>query len=319
MSELNDLVGQIENASLRARIEEALKREAGRKKFGLVFEEHLPECTPLYDVKVRRGSLVMRKGGSLKELWRVAGVRDGKAALARESGTAGTTGTTATAGTVPEVPVVSDVPVSGLVAVARFGEPIYPCLMPLGAVARGAATTGTAATTATNATVPEVSVVSDVPSRGRALYKKTKRQMYPKLAGLPMAAGFRANCAFFKLGFLDKTAVSLGRQFREMLPTLWMKAGAHGAPPTATVPEVPVVSDVPFFLFPENRFAVLLEESAFEDFAAALSAAPEIGTVFLVTDYEQGYKSMSRRLKGRKTYQLYRDYLDNFRINKGER
>ena len=55
--------------------------------------------------------------------------------------------------------------------------------------------------------------------------------MYPKLAEMAMADGFKANAAFFKLGFLDKTSVSLGRQFREMLPTLWMKAGAHGAPP----------------------------------------------------------------------------------------
>ena len=54
-----------------------------------------------------------------------------------------------------------------------------------------------------------------------------------------MADGFKANAAFFKLGFLDKNAVALGRQFKEMLPTLWMKAGAHGACPALgeTVPE----------------------------------------------------------------------------------
>ena len=36
---------------------------------------------------------------------------------------------------------------------------------------------------------------------------------------IPMADGFKANAAYFKLGFLDKTAVKIGRQFREMLPT----------------------------------------------------------------------------------------------------
>ena len=41
----------------------------------------------------------------------------------------------------------------------------------------------------------------------------------------PMSEGFKANAAFFKLGFLDKASVRVGRQFREMLPTLWMKAG----------------------------------------------------------------------------------------------
>lgn len=44
-----------------------------------------------------------------------------------------------------------------------------------------------------------------------------------------MADGFKANAAFFKLGFLDKNAVALGRQFKELLPVLWLKAGAHGA------------------------------------------------------------------------------------------
>ena len=37
---------------------------------------------------------------------------------------------------------------------------------------------------------------------------------------LPMAEGFKANAVFFKLGFLDKTTVSLGRQFRELLPVI---------------------------------------------------------------------------------------------------
>ncbi|MBQ3703831.1 MAG: hypothetical protein II885_13910 [Oscillospiraceae bacterium] len=50
---------------------------------------------------------------------------------------------------------------------------------------------------------------------------------------LPMADGFKANAAFFKLGFLDKNAVALGRQFKERLPTLWMKAGAMWTKDTA--------------------------------------------------------------------------------------
>ena len=35
---------------------------------------------------------------------------------------------------------------------------------------------------------------------------------------LPMADGFKANAVFFKLGFLDKDFVALGRQFKELLP-----------------------------------------------------------------------------------------------------
>ena len=45
---------------------------------------------------------------------------------------------------------------------------------------------------------------------------------------LPMSEGFKANAAFFKLSFLDKTSVALGRQFKELVPVLWMKGGAIG-------------------------------------------------------------------------------------------
>ena len=127
----------------------------------------------------------------------------------------------------------------------------------------------------------------------------------------PMAEGFKVNAAFFKLGFLDKTKVSLGRQFKEMLPTLWMKAGAHGPCPT-------VEEGVPSMLIlPENRMAILNDENQFSTFAAELAGHPEIEVVYLVTDYEAGFVAMSAALEGRKTYQLYRDYLDNFRINAG--
>ena len=35
------------------------------------------------------------------------------------------------------------------------------------------------------------------------------------------------------------------------------------------------------------------------------------------TDYESSFVAMTQALEGKKTYQLYRDYLDNFRINTG--
>lgn len=36
-----------------------------QKKFGLVFEEHLPECTPLYDMPIYKGTKVARKDDNL--------------------------------------------------------------------------------------------------------------------------------------------------------------------------------------------------------------------------------------------------------------
>lgn len=128
----------------------------------------------------------------------------------------------------------------------------------------------------------------------------------------PMAAGFKANAAFFKLGFLDKTSVALGRQFKEMLPTLWMKAGAYGPCPMVDGEYTPDV-----LILPENKFAVLTNEASFEEFAEKVNGIPQIETVYIVTDYEIGYRSMIRNINAPNTYQLYRDYLDNFRINTG--
>ena len=126
---------------------------------------------------------------------------------------------------------------------------------------------------------------------------------------IPMAEGFKANAAYFKLGFLDKNAVALGRQFKEMLPTLWMKAGAVGPCPS-------VGDEAPdMLILPENRFAVLLDEKQYLAFEEKLNTQPEIETVFIVTDSESGYRDMIAGLKVKERYQLYRDYLDNFRIN----
>lgn len=130
---------------------------------------------------------------------------------------------------------------------------------------------------------------------------------------IPMVDGFKANAAFFKLGFLDKNAVALGRQFKEMLPTLWMKAGAHGPCPT-------IEEGTPdMLILPKNQFAVLVDEKQYMVFAEKLGEHPEIETVFIVTDSESGYRDMIAGLSVKNSYQLYRDYLDNFRINAARR
>ena len=127
-----------------------------------------------------------------------------------------------------------------------------------------------------------------------------------------MADGFKANAAFFKLGFLDPTAVSLGMRISEMLPTLWLKTGAKGKCPELIGEQVPDM-----LILPENQFAVLINENTFADFAEKLAEHPEIQTVFLATDYEVNYQSMVKNLNVENAYQLYRDYLDHFRVNRG--
>lgn len=128
---------------------------------------------------------------------------------------------------------------------------------------------------------------------------------------LKRSDGFKSNAVFFKLGFLDKNAVALGRQFKELIPLLWMKAGAIGPCPVTT-------EDVPqMLILPQNSFAVLVDDQAWPDFERQMESHPEIDTVFLITDSEPGYREMITHLNAANTYQLYRDYLDNFRINKG--
>lgn len=126
---------------------------------------------------------------------------------------------------------------------------------------------------------------------------------------IPMADGFIANAVFFKLGFLDKNKVSLGMQFKELISTLWMKAGAIGKCPI-------IDADIPnMLILPDNKMAILNDENYFGEFVKQLKMHPEIQVVYLVTDYEAGFIAMSQALEGKQIYQLYRDYLDNFRIN----
>lgn len=129
---------------------------------------------------------------------------------------------------------------------------------------------------------------------------------------IPMANGFKANAAFFKLSFLDKNAIALGRQFKELLPVLWMKSGAIGRCPFLEGDRLPGM-----LILPQNKMAVLLDEMYFAEFAKEMAMHPEIQTVFIVTDSEIAYKNMIRDYADKDCYQLYRDYLDNFRINMG--
>lgn len=109
--------------------------------------------------------------------------------------------------------------------------------------------------------------------------------------------------------FLDKNDVALGRQFKEILPLLWLKAGAVGKRPKydGELPDM--------LILPENRLAILINESGYMSFAEQLNEHPEIDSVFIVTDSERAYREMISGLKVTNTYQLYRSYFDNFRIN----
>lgn len=116
MAAINDLIARIQDPELRQRMEREVKELTKHKKFGLVFENHVPEMTLLYDYPISRGCKVIRKVDDDKRLtedilWEVERVSRGVASC-RSSATG----------------EVLQVACQDLVCVAKNGEPIYPCL-----------------------------------------------------------------------------------------------------------------------------------------------------------------------------------------------
>lgn len=144
------------------------------------------------------------------------------------------------------------------------------------------------------------------------VYKKSKEAAYPELENLNMSDGFKTNAYFFKLSFLDKTSIALGRQFKELLPVLWMKGGAVGKCPELVENVLPHM-----LVLAENKMAILIDETYYPEFDEKLMEYPDIQTVYIVTDSESAYREMIHSYDNKECYQLYRDYLDNFRINTG--
>lgn len=125
---------------------------------------------------------------------------------------------------------------------------------------------------------------------------------------IPMSDGFKANAKFFKLGMLNRTSVALGRQLKELLPLIWMKSGAVGK-----CPRIAARISSPFIL--RNNFAILIDETRFSFFARIVNRREKITHIYIITDSDAGFREMSSQLNAEHCFQLYKDYLDNFRIN----
>jgi adenine-specific DNA-methyltransferase len=131
----------------------------------------------------------------------------------------------------------------------------------------------------------------------------------------PMSEGLTVNLDYFRLELIDPDAVEMGDKFSDLLPLLWMMAGAKGRLPRAKGSE-------DYLIFEECSFAVLLREKAFRKFNSAIKQIPPHGWVFLITDARDAFIDMSEQLPPqiptRHRVHLYRSYLDNFRINVAE-
>lgn len=117
MAAIKDLLQQISDPALKERLLVEIDRLKKNKKFGLVFEEHVPECTPLYGVPIRRNSTVARKIGKVSDIFTVKNI-DGENAECVNKATQ----------------VTEYIPIAELVSVAQFGEPIFPSLEPIAKV-----------------------------------------------------------------------------------------------------------------------------------------------------------------------------------------
>ncbi len=129
------------------------------------------------------------------------------------------------------------------------------------------------------------------------------------LDGRAMSAGFEENAQYLKLDFLDPADVKRGDMYEAILPILWMMAGASRG--------LELSKGQGKYHFPKGcPFCVLLREDHFKEFAGKLAERPEITHVFLVTDSVEAFHEMGSQVgKGKRCVQLYKSYLDNFKIN----
>lgn len=116
---LDQLIGQIQDESLRNRLAREVELLRGSRRFGLVFDRHLPESVRLVDHPIRKGIRVALRDESNAETWTVVRFTDTTRTVAVLDGEGGER-------------LVSD-----LVVVREFGEPIYPGLQSVERIPNG--------------------------------------------------------------------------------------------------------------------------------------------------------------------------------------
>jgi adenine-specific DNA-methyltransferase len=123
MARIDDLVAQILDKELRRKVEKTLSDMKRRQRFGLVYEEHVPETTTLFNFPLQVGATVQRRSDvEGKNLYTVKAVNRRNAIVELESGGE------------PE----TSIPKADLLVVKRFGDPIFPTLTRVGQLTKGA-------------------------------------------------------------------------------------------------------------------------------------------------------------------------------------
>lgn len=107
---LDQLIGQVGDEALRNRIAREVELLRGSRRFGMVFDRHLPESVRLPDHPVRKGVKVGLRDESTTATWRVAGFTDTSRSVAILDGEGGQRA------------------VGELVVIREFGESVFPGL-----------------------------------------------------------------------------------------------------------------------------------------------------------------------------------------------
>ncbi len=117
---LDALVAQVEDGTLRARLSREIELLRGSRRFGLVFDRHLPESVRLPEHPIRKGVQVTLRDESVPDqAWRVTGFTDSGRKIAVLDGDGG------------------ERRVTELVVVREFGEVVYPGLRRVERIANG--------------------------------------------------------------------------------------------------------------------------------------------------------------------------------------
>jgi adenine-specific DNA-methyltransferase len=122
VARIDDLISQVGDKVLQADLSEAVIELRRSQRFGLVFEQHIPETTTIASLPVQVGSVVQvrtdsRHTDATYEVTSIAGV-------------------SATLTPRRDAPEREATPVKDLSVVKRFGEPVFPSLTRLGGVTR---------------------------------------------------------------------------------------------------------------------------------------------------------------------------------------
>ena len=135
-------------------------------------------------------------------------------------------------------------------------------------------------------------------------FKKTKTNSKVVPDPFPMSDGFNENAVFFDLAYLEPSIISADLAYDNIAPVLWLCGGCKGE----------IMKRKSGYIVGET-YAVLFDPRFTKQFLGVISERKGIGTVFIVTDADERYRSLCTELPNHRVLQLYKSYLHSFEIN----